>query len=91
MMPLIAGGDLLSEDWNDMVDDINQDLGDEKDWVEAMGMFSKNLPERITTGWSIEGYAQYRMNKRLGLRGTVGHLIGMTSTFGHHALDYWDD
>jgi hypothetical protein len=37
MAPLIKGGDLFTEDWNDMVDDLNQSLEDTKDWVESMG------------------------------------------------------
>lgn len=90
MAPLIEGGDLLSEDWNDMVDDLNQDLEDDKDWVEsAGGTATIDLAEKITRGWDIEGYAQYKITKMFGLRGSVGYLMGMNSNFGLDA-DYWD-
>jgi len=92
MAPLIKGGDLFTEDWNDMVDDLNQDLEDTKDWVESMGgTASIDLAEKITRGWNIEGYAQYKISERFGLRGTVGYLTGMKSDFGFDATDYWDD
>ncbi len=91
MTPLIAGGDFLFEDWNDIVDDFNQDLEDEKDWVESMGGTATiDLAEKITRGWDVEGYAQLRITKILGLRGTVGYLMGMNSTFGIDARDFWD-
>ena len=90
MAPLIEGGDFLSEDWNDMVDDLNQSLEDDKDWVEsAGGTASIDLAEKITRGWDIEGYAQYRITEMFGLRGSVGYLMGMNSNFGLDA-DYWD-
>lgn len=90
MAPLIEGGDLLSEDWNDMVDDLNQNLEDDKDWVEsAGGTATIDLAEKITRGWDIEGYAQYKITKMFGLRGSVGYLMGMNSNFGLDA-DYWD-
>ncbi len=90
MAPLIAGGDLLSENWNDMVDDLNQSLEDDKDWVEsAGGTASIDLAEKITRGWDIEGYAQYKITEMFGLRGSVGYLMGMNSNFGLDA-DYWD-
>ena len=90
MAPLIEGGDFLSEDWNDMVDDLNQSLEDDKDWVEsAGGTASIDLAEKITRGWDIEGYAQYRITEMFGLRGGVGYLMGMNSNFGLDA-DYWD-
>ncbi len=91
MAPLIEGGNFLSEDWNDMVDDLNQDLEDDKEWVESWGgTASIDLAEKITRGWNIEGYVQYRITKMLGLRGTVGYLMGMKSDFGYDAT-YWDD
>ena len=91
MAPLIAGGDFLFEDWNDIVDDFNQDMEDEKDWVESMGGTATiDLAEKITRGWDVEGYAQLRITKILGLRGTVGYLMGMNSTFGIDARDFWD-
>ena len=90
MAPLIEDGDFLSEDWNDMVDDLNQSLEDDKDWVEsAGGTASIDLAEKITRGWDIEGYAQYRIAEMFGLRGSVGYLTGMNSNFGLDA-DYWD-
>ncbi len=91
MAPLIAGGDFLLENWNDIVDEGNQDLEDEKDWVESMGGTATiNLAEKITRGWNIEGYAQYNITETLGLRGTVGYLMGMNSNYGIDAADYWD-
>ena len=91
MAPLIKGGDFSLEDWNDTVDDFNQDLQDEKDWVESMGgTASIDLAEKITRGWDVEGYVQYNMVGPLGLRGTVGYFMGMNSTFGINASDYWD-
>ncbi len=90
--PLIAGGNLLSESWNDMVDDFNQDIEDEKDWVESWGGTATiDLAEKITRGWDVEGYAQYNITGSLGLRGTVGYLMGMSSNYGIDAADYWDD
>jgi len=92
MAPLIKGGDLLSENWNDMVDDLNQSLEDGKDWVESMGgTASINLAEKITRGWNIEGYAQYTITKTFGLRGSVGYLMGMNSDFGLDDIDFWSD
>ena len=91
MAPLIKGGDLLpTEDWNDMVDDSNQILEDTKDWVEESmgGTASINLAEKITRGWDIEGYAQYRITEMFGLRGSAGYLTGMKSSFGYDA-SYW--
>ncbi len=91
MAPLIAGGDFLLENWNDMVDDLNQDLEDDKDWVESLGGTATiDLAEKITRGWDVEGYVQFNIAGPLGLRGTVGYLMGMTSTFGLDAVDYWD-
>jgi hypothetical protein len=91
MAPLIGGGDFLSESWNDMVDDLNQDLEDDKEWVESIGgTASINLAEKITRGWNVEGYAQYRITEMFGLRGSVGYLMGMKSDFGYDAT-YWDD
>ena len=90
MAPLIAGGDFLSENWNDMVDDLNQDLEDDKDWVESVGGTATiDLAEQITRGWNVEGYAQYTITKTFGLRTTVGYLMGMKSDFGYE-LEYWD-
>ncbi len=92
MAPLIAGGDFGPESWNDTVDDFNQDLEDEKDWVESMGGTATiDLAEKITRGWNVEGYAQYNITETLGLRGTVGYLMGMNSNYGIDAADYWDD
>ncbi len=92
MAPLIAGGDFFPEDWNDMVDDFNQELEDQKDWVESWGGTATiDLAEKITRGWDVEGYAQYNITETLGLRGTVGYLMGMNSNFGLDAADYWDD
>ena len=89
--PLIAVGDLLGENWNDTVDDFNQELEDQKDWVESWGGTATiDLAEKITRGWNVEGYAQYAITDTLGLRGTVGYLMGMNSTFGINAIDYWD-
>ena len=91
MTPLVKGGDLLpTEDWNDMVDDLNQTIEDTKDWVEETmgGTASINLAEKITRGWDIEGYAQYRITEMFGLRGSVGYLTGMKSGFGYDA-SYW--
>ncbi len=87
MAPLIKGGDLggdfFTEDWNDMVDDLNQDGEDfKKDWEDDGGTATLNLAEKITTGWNIEGYAQYTITERFGLRGSVGYLMGMKSDFG---------
>jgi len=91
MAPLIAGGDFGSESWNDTVDDINQLLEDAKDLIEDMGgTASINLAEKITRGWNVEGYGQYRITKTFGLRGSVGYLTGMKSTFGGE-LEDWDD
>lgn len=92
MAPLIKGGDLLpTEDWNDMVDDLNQNLEDIKEEVEFWGgTASIDLAEKITRGWDIEGYAQYNITERFGLRGTVGYLMGMKSDFGYDAT-HWDD
>ncbi len=91
MAPLIAGGDFLLENWNDIVDDGNQDLEDDKDWVESMGGTATiDLAEKITRGWDVEGYVQFNIAGALGLRGTVGYLMGMNSTFGLDAVDYWD-
>ncbi len=90
MAPLIKYGDLLWEDWNDMVDDLNQAIEDYGDWVESMGgTVSINLAEKITRGWNVEGYAQYRITERFGLRGSVGYLMGMKSDFASDAT-YWD-
>ena len=86
MAPLIGGGDFLSESWNDMVDDLNQDLEDDKEWVESIGgTASINLAEKITRGWNVEGYAQYRITEMFGLRGSLGYLMGMTSDYGYDA------
>ncbi len=91
MTPLIAGGDFLLEDWNDTVDDLNQALQDNKDWVESMGGTATiDLAEKITRGWDVEGYAQYNITETLGLRGSVGYLMGMNSNYGIDAADYWD-
>jgi len=91
MAPLIKGGDMLTEDWNDIVDDINQGLEDDKDWIESIGGTATiDLAETITRGWNVEGYAQYRITERFGLRGTVGYLTGMKSDFGFDGT-YWDD
>lgn len=91
MAPLIKGGDLLpTKDWNDMVDDLNQTLEEGKDWVKSIGGTANiNLAEKITRGWDIEGYAQYRITEMFGLRGSVGYLTGMSSVFGWDA-SYWD-
>ena len=92
MAPLIKGGDLFTEDWNDMVDDLNQSLEDQKDWVESMGgTASIDLAEKITRGWDVEGYAQYKITEAFGLRGSVGYLMGMNSNFELDAIDYWSD
>ena len=92
MAPLIKGGDFLSENWNDMVDDLNQGLEDDKAWVESMGgTASIDLAEQITRGWNVEGYAQYTITERFGFRGTVGYLMGMNSGFGLDAIEYWSD
>ncbi len=92
MTPLIAGGDFLSESWNDGVDGFNQILEDEKDWVESMGGTATiDVAEKITRGWDVEGYVQFNIAGPLGLRGSVGYLMGMNSTFGIDAVDYWDD
>ncbi len=92
MAPLIEGGNFLGEDWNDMVDDLNQSLEDQKAWVESWGgTASIDLAEKITRGWNVEGYAQYTITKTFGLRGSVGYLMGMNSNFGLDAIDYWDD
>jgi len=92
MAPLIKDGDLLFEDWNDMVDDLNQNLEDTKDLVESLGgTASIDLAEKITRGWNVEGYAQYTITKTFGLRGSVGYLMGMNSDFGYDAIDYWSD
>ena len=89
--PLIAGGDFLLEDWNDTVDDLNQALQDDKDLLESWGGTATiDLAEKITRGWDVEGYAQLRITKILGLRASAGYLMGMTSTFGLDAVDYWD-
>jgi len=91
MAPLITGGDLFTEDWNDMVDDLNQFLNDVKDGVEiAGGTASIDLAEKITRGWNVEGYAQYKITEMFGLRGSVGYLTGMKSGFGYD-LSYWSD
>jgi len=90
MAPLIGGGDFGSEDWNDMVDDLNQLLEGLKDEVEDIGGTASIDPaEKITRGWNIEGYAQYRITEMFGLRGSVGYLMGMKSDFGFDA-SYWD-
>ena len=92
MTPLIAGGDFLSESWNDGVDSFNQILEDEKAWVESMGGTATiDLAEKITRGWDVEGYIQFNIAGPLGLRGTVGYLMGMNSNYGIDAVDYWDD
>ena len=92
MAPLIAGGNFLSESWNDGVDGFNQILEDEKDWVESMGGTATiDLAEKITRGWDVEGYIQFNIAGPLGLRGTVGYLMGMNSNYGIDAVDYWDD
>ena len=92
MAPLIAGGDFFPQDWNDMVDDFNQELQDQKDWVESWGGTAAiDLAEKITRGWDVEGYAQYNITETLGLRGTVGYLMGMNSNYGIDAVDNWDD
>jgi len=91
MAPLIKGGDMLTEDWNDTVDDINQGLEDDKDWIESIGGTATiDLAETITTGLNVEGYAQYRITEMFGLRGSVGYLTGMKSDFGLDGT-YWDD
>ena len=91
MAPLIEGGNFLFEDWNDMVDDLNQDLEDDKDWAESIGGTASIDPaEKITRGWNVEGYAQYKITERFGLRGSVGYLMGMKSDYGYE-LEYWDD
>jgi len=91
MAPLIKGGDLLFEDWNDMVDDVNEGLEYIKDSVESIGgTASIDLAEKITRGWDVEGYAQYRITERFALRANVGYLTGMKSDFGYDAT-YWDD
>ncbi|TET64735.1 hypothetical protein E3J48_00680 [Candidatus Aerophobetes bacterium] len=91
MAPLIKGGDFLpEEDYNDLVDDINQDLEDTRDWAESVGgTASINLAEKITRGWDLEGHAQYKITEMFGLRGSVGYLTGMKSDFGSD-LSYWD-
>jgi len=92
MAPLIEGGNFLFEDWNDMVDNLNQSLEDDKEWVEGWGgTASIDLAEKITRGWDIEGYAQYNITERFGLRGTVGYLMGMNSNYGIDAIGYWSD
>ena len=92
MAPLIKGGDMLTEDWNDTVDDINQGLEDDKDWIESIGGTATiDLAETITTGLNVEGYAQYKITEMFGLRGSVGYLMGMKSDFGLDAIDYWSD
>ena len=89
--PLIEGGDFGSESWNDMVDDINELLEDGKSWIEDMGgTVSIDLAEKITKGWNVEGYAQYKISERFGLQASVGILTGMKSTFGGE-LEDWDD
>ena len=86
MSPLIKGGDLSGEDWNDMVDDLNEMLEDIKDSVEAMGGTATiNLAEKVTRGWDVEGYAQYRITEMFGLRGSVGYLTGMKPDYGYDA------
>ena len=90
MAPLIKGGDMLTEDWNDTVDDINQGLEDYKDLVESWwGTATIDLAETITRGWNVEGYAQYTITERFGLQASVGYLMGMKSDFGFDA-SYWD-
>jgi len=92
MAPLIEGGNFLFEDWNDMVDNLNQSLEDGKEWVESWGgTASIDLAEKITRGWNIEGYAQYRITEMFGLRGSVGYLMGMNSNYGLDAIGYWSD
>ncbi|MQY59570.1 MAG: outer membrane beta-barrel protein [Clostridia bacterium] len=91
MAPLIKGGDMLTEDWNDMVDEINQGLEDIKEEVEFEGGTATiDLAEKITRGWDVEGYAQYKITEMFGLRANVGYLTGMKSDFGYDAT-YWDD
>ncbi len=92
MAPLIKGGDLFTEDWNDMVDDLNEYFEYIKNEVEDIGgTASIDLAEKITRGWNVEGYAQYTITKTFGLRGSVGYLMGMNSDFGFDAVDYWSD
>ena len=92
MAPLIKGGDLLTEDWNDTVDETNQDLEDFKDYVEDWwGTATIDLAETITTGSNFEAYAQYKITEKFGLRGSVGYLTGMKSGFGFDATDFWSD
>ncbi len=86
MGPLKAGGDFLGQDYNDIVDDLNQSLEDYKDAVESMGgTVTINLAEKITRGWNVEGYGQYRISEKFGVRGSVGYLMGMTSDYGYDA------
>ncbi len=86
MAPLKAGGNFLGEDYNDIVDALNQNLEDYKDDVEDVGgTVTINLAEKITRAWNVEGYAQYRITEKLGLRGSLGYLMGMTSDYGYDA------
>ncbi len=90
MAPVRKGWDLLYEDWNDMVDDVNEGLEYTKNWVESIGgTASIDLAEKITRGWDVEGYAQYRITEMFALRANVGYLMGMKSDFGYDT-SYWD-
>ncbi|TET12748.1 DUF4179 domain-containing protein [Candidatus Aerophobetes bacterium] len=74
---------LSEKDYNDYVDDINQDLEDMKEQAEAAGWtITLNEAEKITRGWNVEGYMQYRITEMFGLRGSAGYLTGMKSDFG---------
>ncbi len=92
--PIKAGDSFLtnSEVWNDFVDDLNVDIEDYGAWIESIGgTVSIDLAEKITKGWNVEGYAQYKISERFDLRGGVGFLTGMKSDFGTDATfsDPW--
>ena len=77
---------LSGKDYNDYVDDINQELEDMKKEAEAAGWtITLNEAEKITRGWNVEGYIQYRITEMFGLRGSAGYLTGMKSDFGYDA------
>ena len=89
--PFVVGGD-WTEKWNDEVDLINDDLQDFADAVEAWGGdVTLNTAEKITRGYSVHAYLERRIGEKLGLRGSLEYLFGMTSDYGYDATDIWDD
>ena len=89
--PFVVGGD-WTEAWNDEVDSLNESLENYVDLLEDLGAdVTFNTAEKITRGYSVHAYLERRIGEKLGLRGSVEYLLGMSSDFGFDATGYWDD